>query len=170
MSCSLLIARGGLRGRPKRTGSSATAQLALGAATLMSVANAGAIYAPMARGITVILAVGSAGITYAHANGFNVIAVALCICLLLGETGASLMAARRSYVQQRSGIDPGHETHHPLRRQQWTVEEFGASSRISGAEGATAPETLRPKGPQFDDTLESGGAIDRSRPPKMTRH
>jgi hypothetical protein len=137
MSCSLLIARGGLRGRPKRTGSSATAQLALGAATLMSVANAGAIYAPMARGITVILAVGSAGITYAHANGFNVIAVALCICLLLGETGASLMAARRSYVQQRSGIDPGHETHHPVRRQLWKSSEH--------PQGSPAPKEQPPR-------------------------
>ncbi len=43
----------------------------------------------------------------------------------------------------KRGIDPGRETHHPNSRQQWTAEEFGTSSWMSGAEGATAPETLR---------------------------
>lgn len=71
---------------------------ALGAATLMSVVNAGGIYAPMAPGIiamAVILAVGSAGVSYAHAQDFSVIAVALGVCMLVSESGAGLMTARR---------------------------------------------------------------------------
>lgn len=71
---------------------------ALGAATLMSVVNAGGIYAPMAPGIiamAVILAVGSAAVSYAHAQGFSVIAVALGVCMLVSESGAGLMTARR---------------------------------------------------------------------------
>ena len=46
-------------------------------------------------------------------------------------------------------IDLCAEPGHPLVCQQWTAEEFGSSFRMAGAEGATAPETLR----QMDRSL-----------------
>lgn len=72
--------------------------IALGAATLMSVVNAGGLYAPMAPGIiamAVILAVGSAAVSYAYGQRHAVIAVVLGCCVLLSESGAGLMTARR---------------------------------------------------------------------------
>ena len=71
---------------------------ALTAATLMSVVNAGGIYAPLAPGIiamAIILAVGSAAVSYGYSQRHNAIAFTLGICMLISESGAGLMTARR---------------------------------------------------------------------------
>ena len=46
----------------------------------------------------------------------------------------------------------------PARSVQDTQRKSPAPS--AGAEGATAPETLRPQGPPGDDALESGGGVE----------
>ena len=49
----------------------------------------------------------------------------------------------RDQVPHQWGVDHDREAYHLCHRQQWTAEEFGLSAWIAGAEGATAPETLR---------------------------